>query len=106
MKISFAEHGRLWLLVDGLFEISLTLSGPDPSSIWRLLSLNILVSDQPAPQTASQQNVDAGLVSLDQIKTLHDLLTTRLSTPGIRVGRIVGQRGNLFFKLPHVSRCD
>jgi hypothetical protein len=37
--------GRLWLKKNNLFEISLTLHGPEPDAPWRLLSLDVLVTN-------------------------------------------------------------
>ena len=69
---------------DKLFEISLTLDGPEPSAPWRLLSLDILV-EHPTVQGASKDDSEARLVSVDHVDHLHKILTARLNTAGVRV---------------------
>eukprot|EP00039_Didymoeca_costata_P007050 m.95872 g.95872 ORF g.95872 m.95872 type:complete len:1210 (+) comp13520_c0_seq2:277-3906(+) len=71
--------GRLWLRKNKLFEMSMTLRDATPNSSWRLLSLDILVSN-PCEKTDS--GADRVLFQ-DQLMDIHKVIEDRLASPAI-----------------------
>ena len=66
------ERGRLWITAEGLYEVSVTLTGAEGGAVWRLLSLDVLVRD------AGER-----VVTKDQIPAIHGIVARRLSSPAL-----------------------
>lgn len=72
------DKGRLYLRKEHFYELSLTLRGPLNSDLWRLLSLDVLVTDPLSTQAASAREFLANRV------LLYGRLQELLSMPGWR----------------------
>jgi hypothetical protein len=81
-------HGRVLLRAEGLFELAVTLSGPDPGAPWRLLRVSVQVEKpgeegvreaESAPSLAERRLLTEG-----QVVALHQLLAARLESPAIK----------------------
>lgn len=76
--------GRLWLQEDHLYELSVTLSGPEPANPWRLLSVDIWVGGGGPDAAAGdgESREDDRLVAPDQIPMVHRMVQMQLDTGG------------------------
>lgn len=77
-------HGRLWLTEDPLYEVSVTLSGPNPTDPWRLLSVDVAIGGAPRSGAASAvgSDDDERLVAADQIPMVHRMVQVLLDAGG------------------------
>eukprot|EP00041_Stephanoeca_diplocostata_P038559 m.1527755 g.1527755 ORF g.1527755 m.1527755 type:complete len:1595 (-) comp25235_c0_seq5:831-5615(-) len=85
ISTSTVRRGRLWLGETGLYEVSLTLSGPQPEDPWRLLSLDVLVGQTDGDAGLGSADGGGGTVggralARDQIPPLHQRAQHVLST--------------------------